>query len=122
MHDVRRIRMCCILLVFPVAVLALAGCVKKLSGEENGSTGSDEPAVHGFSKRKDDLDKSAEVFMSEEAKASLTTLCQEMDETTYLFAVAYLGYVGEKVEHPAEWIQNICPQIMGDLVFSIYGS
>ena len=117
MHDVRRIRMCCILLVFLVAVLALAGCVKKLFGEENGSTGSDEPAVHGFSKRKDDPDKSAEVFMSEEAKASLMLLCQTMDRSTQLFAVAYLGYVGEKVEHPAEWIQNICPQIMEDFPF-----
>lgn len=114
MRDVRRIRMHCILLVFLIVVLALAGCVKKQSGEENDRTGNDESAVHDFSKRKDDLDKSTEVFMSEEAKASLTTLCQEMDGTTYLFAVAYLGYVGEPTEHPAEWIQNICPQIMED--------
>ena len=84
MHDVRRIRMHCILLVFLIVVLALAGCVKKQSGEENDRTGNDESAVHDFSKRKDDLDKSTEVFMSEEAKASLTTLCQEMDGTTHL--------------------------------------
>lgn len=117
MRDVRRIRMHCILLVFLIVVLALAGCVKKQSGEENDRTGNNESAVHDFSKRKDDLDKSTEVFMSEEAKASLTTLCQEMDGTTYLFAVAYLGYVGEPTEHPAEWIQNICPQIMKDFPF-----
>ena len=46
MRDVRRIRMHCILLVFLIVVLALAGCVKKQSGEENDRTGNNESAVH----------------------------------------------------------------------------
>lgn len=123
MRDVRRIRINCILLVFLIIISTLAGCSEKQPTEENGSIQMDESAVHDFSKRKDEAltgtapDKSEKSFMSEEATTSLTEFRHEMDGTTYLFAAAYLGYVGEPTEHPAEWIQEICPQIMVDYPF-----
>lgn len=123
MRDVRRIRTNCILLVFLIVISALAGCSGKQPAGENGSIQMDESAVHDFSKRKDEVltgtapDKSEKSFMSEEATTSLTEFRHEMDGTTYLFAAAYLGYVGEPTKHPAEWIQEICPQIMMDYPF-----
>lgn len=123
MRDVRRIRMHCILLVFLIVISALAGCSDKQPANENGNIKMNESAVHDFSKGKDEAlteiapDKSAESFMSEYAATSLTALRREMDGTTYLFAAAYLGYIGEATENPAEWIQDICPQIMVDYPF-----
>lgn len=123
MRDVKRIRMHCMLLVFLIVISALAGCSEKQPAEENGSIQMDESAVRDFSKRKDEAltgtasDKSEKSFMSEEAAASLTEFRHEMDATTYLFAVAYLGYVGEPIEYPAEWIQETCPRIMEDYPF-----
>ena len=123
MRDVRRIRMHCILLVFLAVISTLAVCPAKLSAEGNGSIQMDESAVHVFSKRKDTAltdtvpGKSVKSFMSEEATTSLTKFRSELEGTTYLFAAAYLGYVGEPTAHPAEWIQEICPQLMVDYPF-----
>lgn len=123
MRDVRRIRINCILLVFLIIISTLAGCSEKQPAEETGSIQIDESAVHDFSKKKDEeltgtaSDKSEKLLMSEEATASLTEFRHEMDGTTYLFATAYLGYVGEPTEHPTEWIQEICPQIIEDYPF-----